>query len=55
MISIVSLFVVLTLSILETRIATVALTHTGLLRESVKFQARSAFTECGLPPPNPKK
>lgn len=48
MISIISLLVVLTLSILVTRIATVALTHTGLARESAKFQARSAFTGVGF-------
>lgn len=48
MISIVTLLVVLTLSILLTRIATVALTHTGLSRESAKFQARSAFTGVGF-------
>ena len=48
MISIVSLLVVLALSILVTRIATVALTHTGLSHESAKFQARSAFTGVGF-------
>jgi len=48
MISIVTLLIVLTLSILITRIATVALTHTGLTRESAKFQARSAFTGVGF-------
>lgn len=48
MLSIVSLLVVLALSILVTRIATVALTHTGLSRESAKFQARSAFTGVGF-------
>lgn len=48
MISIFSLLVVLTLSILVTRIAAVALTHTGLSRESAKFQARSAFTGVGF-------
>ena len=48
MISIVTLLIVLTLSILLTRIATVALTHTGLSRESAKFQARSAFTGVGF-------
>ena len=48
MISIISLLVVLTLSILVTRIATVALTHTGLSRQSAKFQARSAFTGVGF-------
>lgn len=39
---------VLTLSILVTRIATVALVHTGLSRESARFQARSAFTGVGF-------
>jgi hypothetical protein len=48
MISIISLLLVLMLSILVTRIATVALTHTGLARESAKFQARSAFTGVGF-------
>lgn len=48
MISILSLLVVLTLSILVTRIATVALAYTGMSRESAKFQARSAFTGVGF-------
>ncbi|MFO7803799.1 MAG: TrkA C-terminal domain-containing protein [Desulfovermiculus sp.] len=48
MISIVSLLVVIFLSILITRIATIALTHTGLTRESAKFQARSAFSGAGF-------
>lgn len=48
MLSIISLLIVLTLSILVTRIATVALTHTGLSRESARFQARSAFTGVGF-------
>lgn len=48
MLSIISLLVVLTLSILVTRVATVALTHTGLSRESARFQARSAFTGVGF-------
>ena len=48
MISIVTLLLILTFSILLTRIATVALTHTGLSRESAKFQARSAFTGVGF-------
>ncbi len=48
MISILTLLVVMTLSILITRIATVALTYTGLSRESAKFQARSAFTGVGF-------
>lgn len=48
MLSIISLLVVLTLSILVTRIATVALTYTGLSRQSARFQARSAFTGVGF-------
>ncbi|WP_419175988.1 hypothetical protein [Desulfosediminicola sp.] len=48
MLSIVSLLLVLASSILVTRIATVALTHTGLSRESARFQARSAFTGVGF-------
>lgn len=47
MLAIVSLLVVLALSILVTRIATSALTHTGLSRETARFQARSAFTGVG--------
>ncbi len=48
MLSIITLLTVLTLSILVTRIATVALTHTGLSRQSARFQARSAFTGVGF-------
>jgi len=48
MIAIVSLLVVVTVSILMTRVATVALTHTGLARESARFQARPAFTGAGF-------
>lgn len=48
MVAILSLLVVLTLSLLVTRVATIALTHTGLARESARFQARSAFTGVGF-------
>lgn len=48
MTAIISLLVVLILSVLITRIATVALTHTGLSKESARFQARSAFTGVGF-------
>lgn len=48
MISIISLLVVLSLSVLVTRIATVALTYTGLARKSARFQARSTFTGVGF-------
>ena len=47
MIAILSLLLVLCISILVNRIATVALTHTGLSRESARFQARSAFSGVG--------
>jgi hypothetical protein len=48
MISVFSLLLIVTLSILITRMATVALTHTGLSREAARFQARSAFTGVGF-------
>lgn len=43
-----SVLVVVLLSLLLTRIATVALTLTGLSRESARFQARSAFSGVGF-------
>lgn len=48
MIAAISLFVVVFLSILTTRIATIALSHTGLSKESARFQARSALTGSGF-------
>lgn len=48
MTAVVSLLVVLTVSLLITRVATVALTATGLSRESARFQARSAFSGSGF-------
>lgn len=48
MLAILSLLVILSLSLLITRIATVALTYTGMSRESARFQARSAFTGTGF-------
>lgn len=47
MAALVSLLTVVSLSLLITCIATVALTLTGLSREAAKFQARSAFTGVG--------
>lgn len=44
----ISLIVILTLSVLITKIATEALVHTGLSKQSAKFQARSAFTGVGF-------
>ena len=48
MTAIFSLLIVLTLSLLVTRIATVGLTATGLSREAARFQARSAFSGAGF-------
>lgn len=48
MLSIVSLLVVVVVSMLVVRTATVALTLTGLSRELSRFQARSAFTGAGF-------
>lgn len=43
----ISLIVIITLSVLITKIATEALVHTGLSKQAAKFQARSAFTGVG--------
>jgi hypothetical protein len=48
MVPIISLLIILTLSILITRIATVALVHTGLSKEAARFQARSAYLGVGF-------
>lgn len=48
MTALVTLLVVLLLSLIVTRVATVALTLTGLSRQSARFQARSAFTGAGF-------
>lgn len=48
MIAIVSLLVIITLSILVTRIAAIALVNTGLSEEIARFQARSAFLGIGF-------
>ena len=48
MIAIVTLLIIVTLSMLITRIATVALTMTGLSRDHARFQARSAYTGVGF-------
>ena len=47
-IAIFSLFIAITLSLLVTRIATIALMLTGLSLESARFQAHSAFTGSGF-------
>ena len=48
MAALISVFIAITLSLLITRIATEALTLTGLSRTSASFQARSAFTGAGF-------
>ncbi|RME51644.1 MAG: potassium transporter TrkA, partial [Caldilineae bacterium] len=48
MTSLISLLVVVALSVIIARIATVALTLTGLSRDVAQFQARSAFTGAGF-------
>lgn len=48
MTAIISLLVILAISITVTRIATIALVHTGLSHASARFQARSAFTGVGF-------
>lgn len=48
MTAIVSLLVVIFISLLITRLATIALAATGLSRESARFQARSALTGSGF-------
>ncbi|MFC1546928.1 TrkA C-terminal domain-containing protein [Candidatus Neomarinimicrobiota bacterium] len=48
MFAIFTLLLVVTISIVVTRIATIALVHTGLSIESARFQARSAFTGSGF-------
>lgn len=48
MASVLSLIVIITMSILVTRVATLALVHTGLSEQVARFQARSAFTGVGF-------
>ncbi|QDV40535.1 TrkA-C domain protein [Stieleria neptunia] len=48
MVGVISLLVTLTLSMIVTRVAAMALMFTGLSREAAKFQARSAFTGSGF-------
>ncbi|MDX1461833.1 MAG: TrkA C-terminal domain-containing protein [Marinirhabdus sp.] len=48
MLAAISLFLIVSLSVLITKIAAIALVHTGLSTESAKFQARSAYTGAGL-------
>ena len=47
MIPVITVIIILSISVLVTKVATIALMHTGLSRQSAKFQARSAFTGVG--------
>ncbi len=48
MVAVISLILIITLSLLVTKIATVILVQTGLSEEAARFQARSAFTSTGF-------
>ena len=48
MVAIITLLVVVSISLIVNRIASVALTFTGLSRDSARFQARSAFSGAGF-------
>lgn len=48
MIAAITLFIIVFLTMLVNRIATIALTHTGLSTEVARFQARSALTGSGF-------
>src|SRR5881275_478532 len=48
MVALISVLVLVLLSVLITRVATVALSLTGMSRESARFQARSALTGVGF-------
>jgi hypothetical protein len=48
MIAILTLIFVIAISMLVTKIATIALIHTGMTRDRARFQARSAFTGAGF-------
>ena len=48
MVSAILVVIILTLSVLFTRIASIALMHTGLSKQLARFQARSAFTGVGF-------
>ncbi|MEE3220394.1 MAG: potassium transporter TrkA, partial [Planctomycetota bacterium] len=48
MVAVATLLITLTVTLLITRVATVALMVTGLSRESARFQARSALTGVGF-------
>jgi hypothetical protein len=47
MIAVLTVIIIITISVLVNKIATIALMHTGMSKASAKFQARSAFTGVG--------
>lgn len=48
MTSVLTLIIIISISILVTRFATMSLIHTGLSKQTAQFQARSAFTGVGF-------
>ncbi|HSO00346.1 MAG TPA: TrkA C-terminal domain-containing protein, partial [Candidatus Nanopelagicales bacterium] len=48
MLGLISLFIVILLSLLVTRVASAVLVQTGLSQQVARFQARSALTGCGF-------
>jgi hypothetical protein len=54
-VGIIAFLTVLCLSLIVTRIATVALTYTGLSRQAAALQARSAFRGTGFTISEPKR
>ncbi|MDF9795244.1 K+/H+ antiporter YhaU regulatory subunit KhtT [Catalinimonas alkaloidigena] len=48
MTSVLTLIIIISISILVTRFATMSLIHTGLSEQTARFQARSAFTGVGF-------
>ena len=47
MVPVLTVIIIITISILITKVATIALMHTGLSRQSARFQATNAFTGVG--------
>jgi hypothetical protein len=47
MIPVLTVIIIITISVLVNKIATIALMHTGLSKQTAQFQARSAFTGVG--------
>ncbi|WP_017733476.1 cation:proton antiporter regulatory subunit [Nafulsella turpanensis] len=47
MVPVLTVIIIITISVLITKVATIALMHTGLSRQSARFQATTAFTGVG--------